>query len=143
MYDAAMQESMGADVVIMAAAVADYRPAVTYPHKIKKGEGSLTLTLERNPDILLELGRRKRTGQILVGFAAETQNLHAYAKAKLEKKNLDLIVANDVSREDAGFAAETNEAILFARDGQEREIPLMQKTALAAILLDSVEKRLP
>lgn len=143
MYDAAMQESMGADAVIMAAAVADYRPAVTYTHKLKKGEGSLTLTLERNPDILLELGHRKRAGQILVGFAAETQNLRAYAKAKLEKKNLDLIVANDVSREDAGFAAETNEAILFARDGQEREIPLMQKTALAAILLDSVEKRLP
>lgn len=142
MYEAAMQEAAEADAVVMAAAVADYRPAVTSPHKIKKSDGSLTLTLERNPDILLELGRRKRAGQLLVGFAAETQNLRAYAKAKLEKKNLDLIVANDVSREDAGFAAETNAALLLFREGNETEIPLMQKNELAAILLDAIQDRL-
>ena len=96
------------------------------------------LVLEKNPDILKELGAKKRAGQLLVGFAAETQNLLEYAKDKLEKKNLDMIVANDVSRKDAGFNTDTNLVKLLYRNGTVDELPLMSKHLLADELLNRV-----
>ena len=139
MRDAVLQEAEDAAIVIKAAAVADYRPKVRQAQKIKKNDAELTLVLEKNPDILLELGGRKKEKQILVGFAAETQNLLDYAKAKLQKKNLDLIVANDVTCPDAGFNTETNLVKIVARDGSVEEIPLMSKRKVAEVLLDRIE----
>ena len=141
MEQAVLEEYDSTDVVIKAAAVADYRPKETSSQKIKKSDGELTLTLVRNPDILYELGQRKKH-QILVGFAAETNDLEAYAKKKLEKKNLDFIVANDVSAKDAGFGTDTNRVQIFYRDGREESQPLMSKTKLAGLILDRVKEHL-
>lgn len=127
-------------IVIKAAAVADYRVKNVSDHKIKKNDDALTLVLEKNPDILKELGQKKQKGQILVGFAAETQNLIQYAKSKLEKKNLDMIVANDVSKPQAGFNVDTNLIKLLKRDGSVEELPLMSKHDLAYIILKHVMK---
>lgn len=127
-----------ADIVIKAAAVADYRVKEVSQEKIKKSDEEFVLVLEKNPDILLELGKRKQPGQILVGFAAETQNLLDYAKAKLEKKNLDMIVANDVSKPQAGFDKDTNLIKLLRRDGSVEELPLMSKKDLGYIILARV-----
>lgn len=135
MYAAVMAEYDGVDAVIKAAAVADYRPVEVSEHKIKKADGELTLTLTRNPDILYELGQKK-THQILVGFAAETQNVEAYAQAKLAKKNLDFIVANNVAEKDAGFGVVTNHVQIFYADGRAEDHPLMTKAALAGVILD-------
>ncbi len=126
------------DIVIKAAAVADYRVKNTADHKIKKNDTELTLVLEKNPDILRELGQLKQPQQILVGFAAETQNLVQYAQSKLEKKNLDMIVANDVSNPQAGFNVDTNLIKLLKRDGSIEEIPLMSKKELAYVILSRV-----
>ena len=139
MRDVVLQEAETAAIIIKAAAVADYRPKVRQAQKIKKNDAELTLVLEKNPDILLELGGRKKEKQILVGFAAETQNLLDYAKAKLQKKNLDLIVANDVTCPDAGFNTETNLVKIVARDGSVEEVPLMSKQKVAEVLLDRIE----
>lgn len=138
MRDAVLTEAETSDLIIKAAAVADYRVSRIAANKIKKDANELTLHLEKNPDILWELGQNKRPGQVLVGFAAETQHLLEYAKAKLEKKNLDFIVANDVSRADAGFNTETNLVKLLDRAGQIEEFPLLEKHRLAALLLDRV-----
>lgn len=127
-------------IVIKAAAVADYRVKNVADHKIKKNDEELTLVLEKNPDILKELGQKKQKGQILVGFAAETQNLIQYAQSKLEKKNLDMIVANDVSKPQAGFNVDTNLIKLLKRDGSIEELPLMSKKDLAYIILNHVMK---
>lgn len=127
-------------IVIKAAAVADYRVKNVAEHKIKKNDEELTLVLEKNPDILKELGQKKQKGQVLVGFAAETQNLIQYAKSKLEKKNLDMIVANDVSKPQAGFNVDTNLIKLLKRDGSIEELPLMSKKDLAYIILNHVMK---
>ncbi len=140
MRDAVMEHFSEADMVIKAAAVADYRVRNVSDQKIKKNDEELTLVLEKNPDILKELGEKKRAGQILVGFAAETQNLLEYAKAKLEKKNLDMIVANDVSRKDAGFNTDTNVVKLLYRNGAIEELPIMTKHKLADELLNRVLK---
>ena len=129
-----------ADIIIKAAAVADYRVREVADQKIKKNDDELVLVLEKNPDILFELGQKKKSGQILVGFAAETQHLLEYAKAKLEKKNLDMIVANDVSRKDAGFNVDTNVVKLLYRDGTVQELPVMTKYKLANELLNMVIK---
>ncbi|WP_297568956.1 bifunctional phosphopantothenoylcysteine decarboxylase/phosphopantothenate--cysteine ligase CoaBC [uncultured Anaerovibrio sp.] len=129
-----------ADIIIKAAAVADYRVREVADQKIKKNDDELVLVLEKNPDILFELGQKKKSGQILVGFAAETQHLLEYAKAKLEKKNLDMIVANDVSRKDAGFNVDTNAVKLLYRDGTVQELPVMTKYKLANELLNMVIK---
>lgn len=137
MREAVLREFDDADAVIKAAAVADYRPKIVAKNKIKKSEGEFTLVLERNPDILLELGQKKRQ-QVLVGFAAETTKLEEYARGKLAKKNLDFIVANDVSRPDAGFAVDTNCAKLFMRDGTVCDCPLSSKAELAGVILDHV-----
>ena len=127
-------------IVIKAAAVADYRVKNVAEHKIKKNDEELTLVLEKNPDILKELGQKKQKGQVLVGFAAETQNLIQYAQSKLEKKNLDMIVANDVSKPQAGFNVDTNLIKLLKRDGSIEELPLMSKKDLAYIILNHVMK---
>ena len=140
MRDAVMEYFSEADIIIKAAAVADYRVRNVSDQKIKKNDEELTLVLEKNPDILKELGEKKRAGQILVGFAAETQNLLEYAKAKLEKKNLDMIVANDVSRKDAGFNTDTNVVKLLYRNGTIEELPIMTKHKLADELLNQVLK---
>jgi phosphopantothenoylcysteine decarboxylase/phosphopantothenate--cysteine ligase len=124
-------------VVIMAAAVCDYRPAESLPMKLKKEEESISLHLERTPDVLKEIGARKN-GRILVGFAAETDHLINQARAKLASKNLDLIVANNVLEEGAGFRSDTNRVILITKDGEPRELPLMSKEDVAERVIDCV-----
>jgi len=125
------------DVVIKAAAVADYRPVDRSVQKMKKTADKLTLNLEKNPDILAEIGQQK-DGRILVGFAAETERLLAHAAEKLKKKKLDLIVANDITREGAGFDVDTNVVRLLYADGRVEELDLMSKTQVAQQLLDRV-----
>ena len=127
-----------ADIVVKTAAVSDYRPAVTADHKIKKGADDTVITLTRNPDILLELGRRKQPGQILVGFAAETRDLETYAAAKIREKQLDMIVANLVGRPGAGFGSRTNAVSFFYPDGRREDMPVMDKEELAHVILDRI-----
>jgi phosphopantothenoylcysteine decarboxylase / phosphopantothenate---cysteine ligase len=124
-----------ADVVIMAAAVADYRPSAASASKLKRSEGRLTLELEATPDILAELGR-KPSARILVGFAAETGDIAANARAKLSRKGADMIVANDVTQEGAGFDTDTNIVTLFLRDGRDIALPKMAKLDVANRILD-------
>ncbi len=131
-------EAPRCDVVIMAAAVADFRPVAPSGSKIKKSDGVPVIELEPTPDILAGLGSRKRDGQVLVGFAAETDDLEAHALQKLRRKNLDLIVANDVSKEHVGFAHDTNEVVMFAADRMRRHVPLTTKREAAAAVLDQV-----
>jgi phosphopantothenoylcysteine decarboxylase / phosphopantothenate---cysteine ligase len=134
----------GADAVIMAAAVADYTPeGGAAPAKIEKGADSFTVRLTRTPDILAELGRGRRgaLSPILVGFAAETGDPRPRARQKLASKQIDLIVANDVSRTDAGFDADTNAAVLISAD-DEVETPLQLKSGLASTIIDRVEQLL-
>lgn len=127
-----------ADVIIQAAAPADYRFETVSDQKLKKADGEpLTVRLVENPDVAAEIGRRKHAGQTLVGFAAETQDLLANAAKKLEKKNLDLLVANDVTKPGAGFNVDTNIASLVTRSGV-TERPLQSKRALAEDILDKV-----
>jgi len=126
-----------ATVVMAAAAVSDYRPASTSPSKLKKAKGTLTLELVRTPDILKGLGESKG-GRVLVGFAAETEDLLGNATQKLQAKNLDLVVANDVTLPGAGFEAETNAVVLLRRDGTRMEVPLASKREVAERILDEV-----
>lgn len=137
MRRAVLHRAGEASVVIMAAAVADYRPATPQARKIKRGDTAMTLALEPTPDILAELGREK-SRHILVGFAAETDDVAAHARSKLERKGADLIVANDVTQEGAGFDTDTNIVTLYPRSG--REIPLrkMDKFEVANRVLDQV-----
>jgi len=137
MRTAVMKRAGDCSVIIKAAAVADYRPAERAAVKIKKQERDLTLQLTRNPDILAELGALEQR-PYLVGFAAETDKLSQYAARKLAEKNLDLIVANDVSQPDAGFNVETNRALLLFRDGREVDCQLMSKDELAVIILNYI-----
>jgi phosphopantothenoylcysteine decarboxylase / phosphopantothenate---cysteine ligase len=127
----------GADVVVMAAAVADFRPSTVAVTKIKKDGGVPTVTLEPTPDILAGLGARKGPGQVLVGFAAETHDLRANAVAKLTRKGADLIVANDVSQPHVGFEHDTNQVVILGADGSEVEVPLTDKRRVAAAVLDA------
>ena len=137
MREAVLENLAQASVLVMAAAVSDYRPRGTSPEKIKKSDAELTLPLELNPDILCEAGQRKGK-RLLIGFAAETENLLANARKKLAEKNLDLIVANDVSRPGAGFAVDTNIVKVIDRSGKVEELPLMSKEDLADRVLDRV-----
>ena len=141
MRDAVLAEYDSVDAVIMSAAVSDYRVKNVSPQKIKKDAESLTLELIKNPDILKELGQRK-TNQLLVGFAAETQNVVEYASAKLAEKNLDFIVANNVAQEGAGFGVDTNIATLIHRDGTQENLQKMSKAALAEIIVQRVAENL-
>lgn len=134
MYNAVMNHYSYADVVIKTAAVADYRPKVQYDQKMKKQPGSETLELERTKDILFELGQRKEK-QILIGFAAETNDVEDYAKGKLAKKNADIIVANNVTIEGAGFGTDTNIVTLYKKNGETIPFPLLSKNEVAKKLL--------
>ena len=138
LYDAMMREAPEQDVIIQAAAVADYRPAEQQKKKIKKESGSdLTLVLTENPDIAKAVGERKKPGQTLVGFAAETDNVRKNAVKKLAEKNLDMIVANDVTKPGAGFNTDTNIAELITAAGITEE-PLQTKRRLAEKILDTI-----
>ena len=136
LYEVMLREAPGQDMIIQAAAVADYRPARKAAQKIKKKDGAaLTLELTENPDVARAVGEIKKPGQILVGFAAETNRVTENAREKLAKKNLDMIVANDVTREGAGFNTDTNIAALITREGIQ-ECPLQSKRELADVILD-------
>lgn len=142
MHAAVMERAAAQDAVVMSAAVADYTPAEPSHTKVKKDDGPVTLTLHRTRDILAELGklpsRRQRT-PILVGFAAETNDVVSYATSKLQQKGADLIVANDVSRSDAGFDVDTNAVTLVSAEGTE-DVPLQSKSAVAGRILDRLEQ---
>jgi phosphopantothenoylcysteine decarboxylase/phosphopantothenate--cysteine ligase len=141
MKQAVFDNRFGCDIIIKAAAVADYRPLERAEQKIKKGTDTLTLELTKNPDILAELGATKKEFPcVLVGFAAETEELLSHAKAKLEAKNLDMIVANDVSRSDAGFEADTNIVKMIYRNGDIEDSRLMSKDDIADLILDRAKE---
>lgn len=138
MYDIMHSKFEWADVVIKTAAVADYRPKDISEHKIKKDNSKLVLELIPNPDILQSLGERK-THQVLVGFAAETENVIEYARQKIKKKNLDFIVANNIATKGAGFKEDTNIATIIERDGSITEYDKMYKSELGNVILDKVK----
>ena len=142
MRDAVLEAFPATDIVIKAAAVADYRPDVVAGQKIKKASDSLTLVLTKNPDILAELGKLKTT-QYLVGFAAETQELLVHATEKLRKKNLDMLVANDVTLSGAGFESDTNIIKILTKDGAVEELPQMSKSELGQVILDRISSQKP
>jgi phosphopantothenoylcysteine decarboxylase/phosphopantothenate--cysteine ligase len=127
-----------ADLIIMAAAVADYTPAKFAKDKIKKKDEVLSIKLKKTEDILSNLGKNRKKGRILVGFAAETSDLVRNAELKLEKKNLDWIVANEVGKKDRGFSSDNNAATLISRDGKRIRFPLQSKMSLAGKILSLV-----
>lgn len=135
MRHAVMKNLKQSTIVIKSAAVADYRPSVCADAKIKKKDGPWTLYLERNPDIIAEIGKKKKE-RILIGFAMESEDLIKNAKAKMLAKNMDLIVANDVKQKDAGFQSDTNIVKILDRDGGIEELPLMDKMDVADRILD-------
>ena len=138
-----------ADVVVMAAAVADFRPKVAADHKLKKADGAPDIVLEPTVDILATLGRNRRPEQVLVGFAAETarpgaagRDLADYARSKLVTKGADLIVANDVAAPGVGFAHDTNAVLIVDSDGTEIDVPLATKDTIAVAIVDAVARKL-
>lgn len=139
LFEAVTSRSEQQDIIIKAAAVADYRPAVISDEKVKKKEGELTLELERTEDTLQFLGDHKREGQLLCGFAMETSDMEKKARKKLEKKNLDMIAANNVKVAGAGFGTDTNVITLITREGS-RQLELMSKEAAAMEILDGLLK---
>ncbi|HUQ62592.1 MAG TPA: bifunctional phosphopantothenoylcysteine decarboxylase/phosphopantothenate--cysteine ligase CoaBC [Acidimicrobiales bacterium] len=144
MADAVSERSQQADAVIMAAAVADFRPQFAASGKMTKADGPPALVLEPTADILAQLGQEKRPGQVLVGFAAEagSDELASRAEAKLRQKNLDIIVANDVTMAGAGFDTDTNRAMIIRADGTNQEVPLVDKRELARRVIDAVASQL-
>jgi len=148
MFRATLNQAQGADLVLKAAAVADYRPEARARGKIKKetlrrraaaggtADRAITLRLLPTPDILEELGRRRKPNQVLVGFAAETGDLKRNALRKLHRKNLDLVIANRIGVEGEGFEADTNRALVVDRHGRVTELPLMSKADMARAILD-------
>jgi phosphopantothenoylcysteine decarboxylase/phosphopantothenate--cysteine ligase len=139
MFDAVMKELPAATVFIGAAAVADYAPASAADAKIKKdGRDSLTLELKKTPDILSEVSKRRRDGQLVVGFAAETNDVVTYAKIKMGKKGLDMVVANDITKEGAGFDSDTNIATIITKTGGQIDLPKMSKREMADRVLNEV-----
>lgn len=141
MLEAVMQRYHEADVVIKSAAVADYRPKHVFDQKMKKQPGEAVLELERTTDILRTLGERKEH-QLLVGFAAETEQVDEYAQKKLASKNLDMIVANNVTTEGAGFGTDTNIVTLYKRSGESKELPILSKHDVATEVLKEVKEML-
>jgi phosphopantothenoylcysteine decarboxylase / phosphopantothenate---cysteine ligase len=139
MYNEVLNRYGDADIVIKSAAVADYRPKITSDKKMKKQDGDMAIEFERTKDILKTLGEKKGS-QFLVGFAAETNDVDEYASAKLRKKNADMIVANNVTVEGAGFAGDTNIVTIFLRDGSKRELPLLSKAETAKGILREIQK---
>lgn len=141
MKDAVLEHFHNSDIVIKSAAVADYKPKEYSTQKIKKGDGDLNLVLTRDNDILKLLGDKK-THQLLVGFAAESNNVIENAKGKLEKKNLDFIVANDITSKETGFGSEDNKVVIISSTGDERELEKMSKKEVASNIFDTIlEKR--
>src|ERR1700759_1009980 len=138
MHDAVRSRLVESNVIVMAAAVADYKPSTQHDKKIKRSESTFTLELEPNPDILAELGRTRTGKQVLIGFAAETDAVAENARGKLERKHADMIVANDVTKEGAGFDTDTNIVTLYSRDGQEIALPKLSKFEVANRLFDRV-----
>ncbi len=138
MHEAVMRRAGTADVVIMAAAVADFTPVQVAEHKLKKRDGTPSVELRPTDDILAALGRRRTPGQTLVGFAAETTDVAAHATAKLADKRVDLLVANDVSAPGAGFEHDTNEVLILFPDGHQHHVPLSDKRSVARAVLDAV-----
>jgi phosphopantothenoylcysteine decarboxylase/phosphopantothenate--cysteine ligase len=141
MAEAVARVAPGADVVVMAAAVADFRPVQVADRKIKKSGGVPQIVLEPTVDILAGLGARKPPGQTLVGFAAETNDMRHNAASKLVDKGADLLVANDVTAPGAGFEHDTNSVVILNAEGTEREVPLADKRAVARAVLDAVLQR--
>ncbi|MGW8425636.1 bifunctional phosphopantothenoylcysteine decarboxylase/phosphopantothenate--cysteine ligase CoaBC [Peribacillus simplex] len=139
MYDAVFDQFDSSDVVIMTAAVADYKPKIYHAQKMKKQPGENVIEFERTKDILKELGENK-THQILVGFAAETNNVEEYARGKLVKKNADMIVANNVTVAGAGFGTDTNIVTIYDKDGSAIELPKMSKADIAKSILAEVSR---
>ncbi len=137
MYDAVVSRSEKADIVIKAAAVADYRPRHVAEEKVKKADGQMAIELERTDDILGYLGGHKRDGQFLCGFSMETEHMLENSRRKLEKKNLDMIVANNLKVQGAGFETDTNIVTLIGKDFQE-ELPMMEKEQVAMCIIDKI-----
>ncbi|MGI6113505.1 MAG: bifunctional phosphopantothenoylcysteine decarboxylase/phosphopantothenate--cysteine ligase CoaBC [Mahellales bacterium] len=138
MLDRVMEHFPWADIVVKAAAVSDYRPMEELGHKLKKQQDELNIPLVKNPDILMELGRIKGDKK-LIGFAAETDNVKEYARQKLLNKNVDMIVANDVTAQDAGFYSDTNRVSIIFSNGEVLDLPNMPKQELAHIILDKIK----
>ena len=138
MFEAVTSRFDEQDIVIKAAAVADYRPAQVADQKVKKKDCELSIPLERTEDILKTLGERKRNDQFLCGFSMETENMLENSREKLVKKNLDMIVANNVKQDGAGFGVDTNIVTLITRDSMD-ELPVMSKDEVAEKLLDAIK----
>ena len=137
MFDAVISRSKDMDVIIKAAAVADYRPRHTAEEKVKKTDGQMEIELERTDDILAFLGEHKREGQFLCGFSMETENMIENSRKKLVKKNLDMIAANNLKVQGAGFETDTNIITLIGKDFTE-ELPLMAKEKAASCIIDKI-----
>ena len=141
MLDAVMKEFSDNDILIMAAAVADFKPKTVKENKIKKGDSStLVLELTKTKDILKEISKIKKKKQLVVGFCAESENLLNNAQKKLTEKNLDFIAANDISRKDIGFGSDYNEITLLFKDGSSQKIEKMPKKAAAKIIIETCQK---
>jgi phosphopantothenoylcysteine decarboxylase/phosphopantothenate--cysteine ligase len=138
MYEACTMHAADYDIAVMAAAVADYEPEMVADKKIKKSEAGLTIKLKKTMDILASLGSRKTQGQVLVGFALETDNEAEHAQRKLKEKNADLIILNSLNDEGAGFGHETNKVTMFFSNGQRKETALKSKKSLAKDIVDSI-----
>lgn len=136
MQEAMSQRFAKADLIIMSAAVSDHRPETRSKQKQKKEQMRMTLDLVANPDILMELGKQKKNGQTLVGFAAETENLLPNARRKLREKNLDWIVANDVSEKDRGFQSDFNKISLLSKEQNEMDFEYQEKNSLARKIME-------
>lgn len=141
MYEAVKEEAKHADIVCKAAAVADYRPKNVSDEKVKKSDGSMSLEMEKTDDILKYLGEHKREGQFLCGFSMETQNMVENSRKKLEKKNLDMIAANNLKVDGAGFQGDTNVMTLITKD-EEVQLPLLSKEETASKILDKIMEKL-
>jgi phosphopantothenoylcysteine decarboxylase/phosphopantothenate--cysteine ligase len=142
MQEAVLSRAPASDVIVMAAAVADFRPKEPPDRKLKKDEGLPEIVLEPTHDFLVDLGRDKGPAQVLVGFAAETDDLVENAAGKLRTKRLDLIVGNDISQPDAGFEVDTNRAVILDAAGGIDTLPLLAKSDLAGVILDKVARLL-
>lgn len=140
MFEAVTSRADKQDIIIKAAAVADYRPAAVADQKIKKHDSSMTIEMEKTDDILKYLGEHKKPGQILCGFSMETENMIANSRAKLEKKNLDMIIANNLKDQGAGFRTDTN-LVTIITAGNEKSLELMSKSEVAAAIIDEILKR--